>query len=328
MDFWNLLLLMVQIPLTSAASHSLQYLSTGVTPGINFPEFTAVGLVDGELFEYYDSNIREVIPKTEWIKKINADDPKYWIKSTGIAQGNQEISRVNIATLMQRFNHTEGVHTVQWMVGCELHDDGTTVGYRQYGYDGEDFIILDLKTKTWTAANQKAVITKQKLEGTAAAVLNQAYLETECIEYLKKYVEYGRSSLERKVPPEVSLFQKDSSSPVVCHATGFFPKAVMISWQKDGEDLHEDVELRETLPNQDGTFQKRSVLTVSPEELNRHDYTCTIKHSSLEKEMVKPVRDLSAGGSVGITIGAVVAVLLLIIGGVGVFIWKKKQPGQ
>ncbi|KAI4886118.1 hypothetical protein NFI96_004716 [Prochilodus magdalenae] len=71
----------------------------------------------------------------------------------------------------------------------------------------------------------------------------------------------------REVLPEVSLFQKDSSSPVVCHATGFFPKAVMISWQKNGEDLFEDVDLRETLPNQDGTFQRRSILTVPPEEL-------------------------------------------------------------
>ncbi|KAL7836203.1 hypothetical protein AOLI_G00274870 [Acnodon oligacanthus] len=133
------------------------------------------------------------------------------------------------------------------------------------------------------------------------------------------------------IPPEASLFQKDSSSPVVCHATGFFPKSVNISWQKNGEDLHEDVELREMLPNQDGTFQKRSVLTVSPEELNRNDYTCIIQHSSLEEEMVLQVSDrrvLSGSGSLGIIIGAVVAALLLvIIVCVGVFIRRKKKPG-
>ncbi|KAK3520900.1 hypothetical protein QTP86_002458, partial [Hemibagrus guttatus] len=60
-------------------------------------------------------------------------------------------------------------------------------------------------------------------------------------------------------PPTASVFQKHSPYPeVVCHATGFFPKAVNISWRKDGEDLNEDVELRETLPNQDGSFQKHS----------------------------------------------------------------------
>ncbi|KAL7839197.1 hypothetical protein SRHO_G00258550 [Serrasalmus rhombeus] len=99
----------------------------------------------------------------------------------------------------------------------------------------------------------------------------------------------------------------------------------MISWQKNGEDLYEDVELRETLPNQDGTFQKRSVLTVSPEELTRHNYTCIIQHSSLEKEVVLKVSDLRVSGGVwmGIIIGAVVTVLIII--GVGVFVWMKKQ---
>ncbi|XP_037387199.1 natural cytotoxicity triggering receptor 3 ligand 1-like [Pygocentrus nattereri] len=128
----------------------------------------------------------------------------------------------------------------------------------------------------------------------------------------------------RRVRPEASLFQKDSSSPVVCHATGFFPKAVNISWQKNGEDLHEDVEFRETLPNQDGTFQKRSVLTVSPEELNRHNYTCIIQHSSLEKEMVLYVsrRRVSGGDWIGIIVGAVVTALLIIV---VIVVWMKKK---
>ncbi|KAF5889853.1 BOLA class I histocompatibility antigen, alpha chain BL3-7-like, partial [Clarias magur] len=91
--------------------------------------------------------------------------------------------------------------------------------------------------------------------------------------------------------PKVSVFQRHScpSPEVVCHATGFFPKAVMITWQKDGEDVHEDVELRETLPNQDGSFQKRSILKVPAERLQKHTYTCVVQHSSLEKELGREV---------------------------------------
>ncbi|XP_036417207.1 H-2 class I histocompatibility antigen, Q9 alpha chain-like [Colossoma macropomum] len=325
----SLLLLSFNIRLTSAASHSLQYIYTAVTPGINFPEFSVVGLVDGDQIVYFDSNIRKIIPKTDWMEKNVGED--YWNRETQTLQGTQEIFKVDVDILMQRFNQTGGVHTVQWMYGCELHDDGTSIGYMQHGYDGEDYISLDLKTLTWTAANAKAVTTKQNLERTSEATFQTAYLDNICIEWLETYVEYGRSTLERKVSPEVSLFQKDSSSPVVCHATGFFPKAVMISWQKNGEDLHEDVELRETLPNQDGTFQKRSVLTVSPEELNRNEYTCVVHHGGLEKGMVLQVSDRrvlldggSVGGSVGIIIGVVVAVLLLVLSVcVGVFMWRK-----
>ncbi|KAL7839169.1 hypothetical protein SRHO_G00258270 [Serrasalmus rhombeus] len=316
-------------PCPVVTSHSLQYFYTAVTPGINFPEFTAISQLDGEEFEYYDSDIKKAIPKTEWMEKSVGED--YWTSQSQIAHGAQENFKVGVGTLMERFNQTDGVHTVQWMYGCELHDDGTRSGYLQFGYDGEDFISLDLNTETWTAANAKAMITKQKWDGLGAAAKWKDYLENKCIDWLQKYVEYGRSSLERKVSPKVDLFQKDSSSPVVCHATGFFPKAVMISWQKNGEDLHEDVELRETLPNQDGTFQKRSVLTVSPEELDSDKYTCIVQHVGLEKEKALPVSDrrvLSGGGSVGIILGAVVAVLLVLIGCVGVFIWKKKQKKQ
>ncbi|KAI4896669.1 hypothetical protein NFI96_021894, partial [Prochilodus magdalenae] len=267
-----------------AASHSLQYFYTAVTPGIDFPEFTVVGLVDGEQIVYYDSNIKRLVPKTDWMEK-NADDPDYWNRESEKAQGSQEIFKANIDILMERFNQTRGLHTVQVTYGCELDDDGTKRGYRQEGYDGEDFISLDLNTLTWTAANAKAVITKLKLERINAGGYHKTYLENTCIEWLEKYVGYSRSTLERKVPPESSLFQKDSSSPLVCHATGFYPKPVSITWKKNGEDLDEGVELRETLPNQDGTFQRRSILTVPPEELNKHTYTCIIQHSSLEIDL-------------------------------------------
>ncbi|KAK3539106.1 hypothetical protein QTP86_025044 [Hemibagrus guttatus] len=98
--------------------------------------------------------------------------------------------------------------------------------------------------------------------------------------------------LTSAVPPTASVLQKHSSSPeVVCHATGFFPEAVNISWRKDGEDVNEDVELRETLLNQDGSFQKRSILKVPAEELQKHTYTCVIQHSSLEEELVLNVSE-------------------------------------
>ncbi|KAL6466115.1 hypothetical protein MHYP_G00262480 [Metynnis hypsauchen] len=220
----SLIYLAFTVQLASAASHSLRYIFTAVTPGINLPEFTVVGLVDGGQFVYYDSNIRKFIPKTDWIEKN--EDKECWEAETQDHLRVQEIFKANLATGMMRFNHTEGVHTVQAMYGC------------------------------------------------------------------------------------------------------FFPKAVMISWQKNGQDLEEDAELRELLPNQDGTFQKRSILTVSPEELNKHNYTCVIQHSSLEKEMVLPVTDHRVlpqdGESVGIIVHAGVAVLLLVMTGcVGVFIWKK-----
>ncbi|XP_017575226.2 BOLA class I histocompatibility antigen, alpha chain BL3-6-like isoform X1 [Pygocentrus nattereri] len=322
----SLLLLIFTRHLASAANHSLQFLLTGITPRINFPDFTAVTQLDGLQIGYYDSNSNE-IRKVAWINTVN-EDP--WNLIMEDARRYQEAFNLSIATVTRRFNHTEGNHTWQWTIGCGLHDDGTKRGYSRYGYDGEDFLSLDLNALTWTAANAKAVTTKREWEKTDKAKGHKKFLENDCMQWLKEFVELGKATLERKVPPEVSLFQKVSSSSVVCHATGFFPKVVNISWQKNGEDLHEDVKLRETLPNQDGTFQKRSVLTVSPEELKRHDYTCIIQHSSLEKEVVLLVseRRVSGGILTGIIVGAVVTALLVIIICVGVFVWMKKKSSD
>ncbi|XP_060763868.1 DLA class I histocompatibility antigen, A9/A9 alpha chain-like [Neoarius graeffei] len=320
-----LLFLLFSVHPSSAVTHSLQYQYTAVTPGVNLPEFTAVGLVDGEQFVFYDTNIKKMIPKTEWIKMISADDPRYWDRETEDKRNEYYTLKVNMERVMQSFNQTQGVHTLQRMYSCELDDDDdTTRGYDLYGYDGEDFMSLDLKTGTWTEANPQAGELIKKWDPTdVKAKYWKSYLEYDCIYWLKKFVSYGRETLERKVRPEVSVFQKHSPSPeVVCHATGFFPKALNITWQKDGEDM----EITEPLPNQDGSFQKRSILKVPAEELQKHKYTCVVQHSSLEKELV---RELPKGGGSGggqIVIGIIVAVIVLAVVAAVVF-WKKRNSG-
>ncbi|KAK3511827.1 hypothetical protein QTP70_024845 [Hemibagrus guttatus] len=256
------------------------------------------------------------------MKNISDDDPVYWTRETQFQNAAQEIYKADVVTLMQRFNQTGGVHTLQRMYSCEIDDDGTVRGYEQIGYDGEDFISLDLKHVTWTAAKPQAVISENKLNSEKTAHFEKHYLENICIEWLKKYMSYGRETLERKVRPEVSTFHKHSSPDVVCHATGFYPKEVVIIWQRDGEVMLEDVELRETLPNQDGSFQKRSMLKVSAEELQKHTYTCVVQHSSLDKEIVKII--LRDGRSGVLRIGVIAAVLVIAVF-VGFLIWKKKS---
>ena len=85
------------------------------------------------------------------------------------------------------------------MHGCDLLEDSSTRGYWQDAYNGRDFITFDMDTMTFTAADAAAQITKRKWEadGTVAEQVGH-YLENTCIEWLKKYVSYGRATLERK----------------------------------------------------------------------------------------------------------------------------------
>ncbi|XP_058230462.1 BOLA class I histocompatibility antigen, alpha chain BL3-7-like isoform X1 [Hemibagrus wyckioides] len=327
--FKVLLFLTFSVHPSSADTHSLQYLYTAITPAIHFPEFSTVGLMDGGQCVYYDSNIRKMIPKTEWMQKFFTDDPDYWNRETERVKDRQHQFQDTVAAVRKSLNSNEGNHTLQRMYGCELHDDSTTRGYDQYGYNGEDFISLDLNTANWTADNDKAVIFIKQWDPKAGkAQYWKNYLKSNCVDQLLKFVSYGRETLERKDPPTASVFQKHSPSPeVVCNATGFFPKAVNITWRKDGEDMYKNVELKDTLPNQDGSFQKRSILKVPAEDLQKHTYTCVIQHSSLKEELVLEVPE-EGGGLMPIIVGVLVALVVLVVVVAGIMVWKKKNSGE
>uniref|UniRef100_A0A9J8BZS9 Ig-like domain-containing protein n=1 Tax=Cyprinus carpio carpio TaxID=630221 RepID=A0A9J8BZS9_CYPCA len=318
----HVLLLLLGAHLAYAGTHSLRYFYTGVSGIIDFPEFTAVGLVDEGQFMYFDSNTKKAVPKTEWIRQNVGED--YWDKEAQIDIKAHQIFKINIQNIRVHFNQSAGVHSWQLMYGCELDDDGTKRGYYQYGYDGEDFLSLDKSTLTWTAASPQAVLTKNSWETKERQLAEywKAYLENTCIEWVQKYVAFGKDTLERKVSPQVSLLQKSSSSSVKCHATGFFPSGVTISWQKNGQEHHEDVDLGELLPNEDGTFQRTSTIRVSPEEWKNNKFSCVVEHQG------KTIRSILTDASVpiGIILGAVAGVLLLIVTAVaGYKIYQRKK---
>uniref|UniRef100_A0A3Q3G5V0 Ig-like domain-containing protein n=1 Tax=Labrus bergylta TaxID=56723 RepID=A0A3Q3G5V0_9LABR len=228
--------------------HSMKIFLMASSEVTNFPEFVIVGMVDDIQIDYYDSNTKRAEPKQDWMKKVTDDDADYWERLTEILKG---------LFMIQFILKKDCVHIVQMMEGCEWDDEtGDVNGFYQFGYDGEDFIVLDLKTMTWVAAQQQAVATKQKWDKDKAQLeYLKYYFNKECVDWLKKFVNYGRSSLMRTDLPTVSLLQKTPSSRVTCHATGFYPNRAMMFWRKDGEELHEDVDKGEILPNHDGSFQ-------------------------------------------------------------------------
>ncbi|KAF5891797.1 H-2 class I histocompatibility antigen, Q9 alpha chain-like, partial [Clarias magur] len=86
-------------------THTLHYLYTAVTPGVtDFPEFIAVGLMDGEQFMFYSSDIRTLIIK-DWIKKSNSES--YWRSETEEMRDNQYTFTHTFTTAMKEFNHSE-----------------------------------------------------------------------------------------------------------------------------------------------------------------------------------------------------------------------------
>lgn len=102
-------------------------------------------------------------------------------------------------TAISFFVYHSGVHIYQYMYGCEWDDQtGELGGFRQYGYDGEDFRVWDRNTNTWVAVRQEAVAATLTWNSDKAYLEQwKNYLNNICPDWLKKYVDYGRSSLSR-----------------------------------------------------------------------------------------------------------------------------------
>ncbi|XP_045020614.1 BOLA class I histocompatibility antigen, alpha chain BL3-7 isoform X2 [Bubalus bubalis] len=316
---------------TQAGSHSLRYFYTGVSrPGLGEPRFIAVGYVDDTQFVRFDSdapNPREE-PRAPWMEQ---EGPEYWDRNTRIYKDTAQYFRESLNNLRGYYNQSEaGSHTLQQMYGCDVGPAGRLLrGFMQFGYDSRDYIALKEDLRSWTAADTAAQISKRKMEAAGAAEAYRNYVEGRCVEGLRRYLENGKDTLLRADPPKAHVTHHPISGREVtlrCWALGFYPEEISLTWQREGEDQTQDMELVETRPSGDGTFQKWVALVVPSGEEQR--YTCRVQHEGLQEPLTLRWEPPQTSF---LTMGIIVGLVLLVVTGAvvaGAVIWRKKRSGE
>nr|SON64198.1 MHC class I protein [Macaca fascicularis] len=316
---------------TRASSHSMRYFSTAVSrPDRREPWYLEVGYVDDTHFVRFDSDVESprMEPRAPWIEQ---EGPEYWEEQTRRAKGNAQTFRVNLGTALRYYNQSQGgSHTIQGMYGCDLGPDGRLLrGYHQHAYDGKDYIALNEDLNSWTAADVAAQNTQRKWEAAGVAEKLRAYLEGRCLEWLRRYLENGKETLQRADPPKTHVTHhpvSDHEATLRCWALGFYPAEITLTWQRDGEEQTQDTELVETRPGGDGTFQKWAAVVVPSGEEQR--YTCHVQHQGLPEPLTLRWEPSSQSTIPIVGIVAGLAVLAVVTGAVvAAVMWRRKSSG-
>ncbi|XP_064453419.1 patr class I histocompatibility antigen, A-126 alpha chain-like isoform X1 [Mirounga angustirostris] len=311
---------------TWARSHSMRYFHTSVSrPGRGEPRFVIVGYVDDTQFVRFDSDAASprMEPRAPWMEQ---EGPEYWDLETRIAKNNAQSFRGSLNVLRGYYNQSEaGSHTIQVMYGCDVGSDGNLLrGYRQDAYDGADYIALNEDLRSWTAADTAAQITRRKWEAAGEAERLRNYLEGTCVEWLGRYLENGKETLQRAEPPNTQVTATPSLN-MMCWALGFYPAEITLTWHHNGEDLTQDTELVETRRAGDGTFQKWEAVVVPSGQEQR--YMCHVQHGGLP-EPITLRREPPPQPTIPSTwIIAGVVLLAVTVAMTGAVIWRKKRSG-
>ncbi|NP_001161815.1 RT1 class Ib, locus M4 precursor [Rattus norvegicus] len=315
-----------------AGSHSLRYFTTTLyDPGYRKPRFTVVGYVDNTQIVNFDSHLasQRVEPRVPFI----AQDPEHLEELTRLGRGILILGRIELWTLFGYHSQRENEsHTVQWLFGCDIGPDRRLLrGYKHVAYEGQDYISLTEDLRSWVAVDtEEAQITRRKWEASGIATSWRSFLEGRCVKWLLKYLDKGKEMLQRADPPKTNVAhhpRPEGDVTLRCWALDFYPADIILTWQRDEEDLTQDMDLVETRPTGNGTFQKwASVVVPSGEE---HRYTCHVLHEGLLEPLIlrwepspsptTPIMGIIAG---------LVLLGVLVTGTVAAIMRRRKSAGK
>ncbi|KAI1229556.1 hypothetical protein IHE44_0012738, partial [Lamprotornis superbus] len=253
--------------------HSLRYLHVAVSePSLGVPKFTAIGYLDGIPITRYDSKRGWMEPLTQWME--DGAEQGYWDGQTQICEGNQYSNARSLDILREQYkSRGESVR-----------------GSYQTSYDGREFVSFDLGSRRFMASDSAAEITRRRWKGEMNEVQSWTnYLGHVCPEWLQKYVRCGQKELDRKdltpsyssgnsmdvshhypipEPPDVHVSRKEEHRTLIlsCHAYGFYPSTITVSWLKGDEIWDQEMEWGGIVPNSNGTFHTWATIEVWLEE--------------------------------------------------------------
>ncbi|KAJ8334455.1 hypothetical protein SKAU_G00400940 [Synaphobranchus kaupii] len=300
-------------------NHSLIIFVTFAPGHRVLPEYTSYGMLDDLRVFHYESNSMTLSSPL----KHHASLSSVWkaledctIFKTGFF--NRFVRDANTTLAVN-------VPILQLIYGCQLDEDGNQRGLYDFSVGGQHSLTLDQESVSWTTYHPQAMGFKDILDGFKIWNRNNLmYIKQDCVPRLKKFYEHSKEMINRKDRPEVVVRSRSGAVLVLlCIVTGFYPREISVTWERDGETVSENVLSTDILPNHDFTYQVRKSVDIAADDQRK--YTCRVEHSSLPEPLRVDWDPSSPGLSpkhIGlIAIPCVLAILLIA----SVLIWRRRR---
>ncbi|XP_053706978.1 hereditary hemochromatosis protein homolog [Synchiropus splendidus] len=286
--FWiQLMLVSTSVQqVTSSGRHSLWTMATYISGPSQFPKCSLVLMLDDLQVGYIDSTLDNPV-----ISGMDRTPLNLGQNAMRIVHHIYSNMRGRIKYSTKRFNHTKGLHVQQRIAGCEIQDGQPMFIMSRDGYDAQDFDCIMFDTthlsytvgdgweSQWNAAELHYVQT----------LYQHFYLPT-CAAVLNQLLDQNKNLLTRQVQPRLTIFSKQvkGRALLTCLATDFYPRHINLTLLQDGRQVQQNqLTAGRVLPNGNGLYQMRITLVLTEQELlQKHNYTCTAAHLSLDNRLL------------------------------------------
>ncbi|XP_043939519.1 RLA class II histocompatibility antigen, DP alpha-1 chain-like isoform X2 [Protopterus annectens] len=197
---------------------------------------------------------------------------------TDVWNGNMALWWSVVATFLLKMSAGQQVdHILRQSTSCQKDTPSGDFGFY---FDGDEIFYVDLDIKE----------VEYKLPEFQKFFFFEAQLGLQalsaCHFNLDIYIKRSKGISGPKVPPKVKLYpsrpvELGKSSTLICHADGFFPSVLNISWSKNGTPLEEGITITDFYPGKEFTFERFSYLTSIPD--GGDIYSCTVEHPALDQ---------------------------------------------
>ncbi|XP_074735964.1 antigen-presenting glycoprotein CD1d-like [Strix uralensis] len=211
----------------------------------------------------------------------------------------------------------------QCATGCNLYPNGSYTKFYHLAYNSHSFLSFNVDNILWERQQESELamqVERKFTTFTGFSETAQHLLNVTCVDHMKKFIEYGRASLERQELPVATVFARTPRPDqllLICRVTGFYPRPISVAWLQDGQEVPPGPALNTSaiLPNADLTYQLRITLAVALHD--GHSYACRVRHRSLgTHSLLIPWGSSNVALSVGITITVLLTMAAVLAGAI------------